>query len=368
MFARGGVARAAGAVVAFAAAVGAIRAEDASKDLLQRAKQALAKKKYEEAEDLFAQAAAADPPAVGARYWIGQVREKAGDDIGAIDAYREFLDGARWMASAASLAAEDRDLLKKAGARLASLAPGDAEYAKLRRAFADELRAFAASRRKEDPVGATLALETLVSVEEDAAALEMLDVLTQNPDAEGEAAWRKGLPLALRPIRAWRDLFKLQAFGDDAPPRLTYAPPGMIIERDEGGLILRRPYPTGASYALAMEFQATPIGGSPWTMGFAVKLPDNQHWALGLMDGKVQVGRKISGETWRSWVIAPTAAAPDTWHRLEALVRGDRVQIWFDGQQKGDARIPVARLEGELGLIQAGSRVQVRLARHAVLD
>jgi hypothetical protein len=372
MGARGSGARVAAVSIAFAAAVGALRAGDQAtpKELLQRAKQALAKKKYDEAEDLYAQAAVADPSSIGARYWIGQVREKAGDDVGAIDAYREFRDGARTLESEGRLTADDRDLLKKAGARLAALAPGDAEYAKLRRTFTEEVLGFAEARRRDDPVGATRAIEVLASVDpDDAKALETLEALTRGPDAEAETTWRRALPTALRPIRGWRDLVKLQAFGEDAPPRLAYVAPGLVVERSDGGTIFRRPYPSSASYALAMEFRAKPMAGpKEWSMGFAVWRPDKQEWAFGYMDGAVHVATRLADTKWKSYVIVPTPAAPDAWHRLEVLVRADRVAIWFDGQKKGDTRVPVAGLQGTLGLMQANSRIEVRFARHAVLD
>jgi hypothetical protein len=336
---------------------------DVARSLLQSGKEAFAKKRYDEAITLLGKAREEAPALAEAAYWIGAARERTGDGPGAIAAYREFR-AAFSGAEALRPSKTDADLLSKAKARLASLAPAEAEDDRLRQGFAADLISMA--RGSKDPAVASLALEALLRAEpDDAGARELHGRTTALPARKGEVQLARPF---LR-VRTWRDLILEQTFG-----RLSnwkYEPPGLVIDtKDRQFTMAPIPIRLGAAYALDMEVRLLTVHDAEWRIGFGL------HTGRDRLLGIVFTGRRL-------WAfLGPTvgmvktvsdadlpAVEPGAWRRLSVLVEKNRVEVWYDPKRSPLRFAESELLEGMvLGVYHTGCRAEVRTLRWAPLE
>jgi hypothetical protein len=325
---RGGRARALGAALAIglglALASAGVGDPASAKTLLESAKDALQQKKLDLALSMLAKAREEDPALLEVGYWAGMAQEKKGDAQAALREYRTFRDAAGVAEGGGSLTKEQSDLLKKTHARLAALAPGESEDAKLRAILAADLFGVAKSREK-DRGAAALALEALL--EGDPQNAEVRGAL-----ARVRAVPRMGefpLPPQLQDVTTWHDMIAKPLFGTIGG--WEYRSPGCVIE-GRGNYGAAEPLILGQKYAIDLEMRVVATHGERWSAGWGLQTRPAVFYALFRPgDAAAMFGTENSDSYKPLATIAITSPQIGVWHRMTLLVEGTGVLMWIDG-------------------------------------
>lgn len=357
-----------------AASVAPVRAEDpdaaVAAALLKSGKAAVQKKSWDEALTLFDRALRETPDLIEAEFQRGVALERKGDRTAAVAAYRRFLDRLKEKAGAGSATPEETALGPQAEKRVAFLAQGEQELAKLEDQFASQLLAFAKKHREKDRAIADRALRTLLDVRPDHAEARSLLGDAGAGDEDGGAASRPAPaapdtgPFAKLRVAQWDDFIATRRLTAAA---IVYEEPGFVIDTETGKVITpSAAMDYGLKYAYECEFRVTEEKERGWLVGlvFAEKEDDLrtafvQRGQVVLSRGKLSSGP--SGDEGAEPLKNLDLAA---WHRLGVRVDGSRYEVWFDGKKvlQGTDSVRVS-LDGDLGLFQQRCRVEWRLLR-----
>ena len=293
---------------------------------VESAKDAIEQKKYDTALALLTKARAEDAELLDVTYWEALAQEKRGDAAAALRAYRTFRDAAGIAQARAALTKELDGLLKKAQARVAALAPGEAEEARLRSGLAGELLGIVKSKEAKDRAAAAIAVEALLRAYPDhAEARQALARLTVLPLRQGEFP----LPAPLQAIGTWNDMIANTPFGSIA--EWTYVEPGLRVEgsRCVGAA---EPLLVKDDCAFDLELRLVATKSADWHAGWRL---NERPAALncGFREGTAAMSTGVEGGRTAQPVEARKVAelVPGVWHRLSVLVEQKKVHMWVDG-------------------------------------
>jgi len=330
-----------------------------ARTLMQSGKAALERKQLDEAMSYLTKARDEDPMLAEAHYWMAVCRERAGDPAASLVAYREFRSVAAAAAGEGRSGKNDADLVKKAQARIAAMAPGEAEDDKLRAQLVVDLLAIARAKEK-DPAAAGLALEALLRAEpEHADAPDMLGQVRSPALKKGE------VPLAppLQGLVGWKDLIFSAAFNGIAG--IKYEPPGLTVDTRDPQLTTSpsqiRP---GVSFGLDMELKLVKGYDKEWRLGFSMLPTKDRQATLVVSEKRVSM---LAGSVQGFAAAVADAEVPrideGSWHRLNAVVERSRVVVWFDGRRTMHCPVDGLGPESTLGLYSRACRAEIRTLR-----
>lgn len=322
-----------------------------ARTLLESGKKAFNAKKYDEAIPLLRKAFAEDPTLIEADYWRAQSLEKTKDDVGALAAYREFLD---LYGKKAAPSADEQKLKPLADKRVEALAVNDRAFQKLEEKYVADLLAIAKAKIAGDPSAALLAANRVLEIEpKNASALALRDRLsekkTENPFAG---------------VESWREFVKDKAFHAEV---VKYVGDLMTFEVKNGGKLRPEPPSTMATdYAAETEFRVAEVfDPTSWGVGFSFGETKDGWYQLNLERAQVTVkyGKaKQRPDPVSSFAMQPVD--PAAWHRLGFDVHGVRIEVYLDGVKViDDAQGQRSDFSGDLGVTVIGCRAEFRTFR-----
>lgn len=341
-----------------------------AKFLMKGGKDDLAKKAYDAALTKFERAEREDPTLLESVYCQALALDRKGDAGGAIQAYRRYLTAMEKKSADGPPSKDDAALLKKAQERLDALAAGGAERRKLDDAFVEALMAFARTNFVKDPTVTREALSIVADVRpENAEAKKMLDKLggplprpdeRKTPDPVVPAA---DAEQGFKAVKAWRDLLEERRFGDN--PGWMYETDKLVI--DSEGASISRPATvenTSTSYAIEFECRVVEGRGAKPAAGMVFAYREGDAFSLYLTETDVVLTRSQGGADADVRRIELTPPGLGVWHRLGAIVRGNKIEVWLDGKKREDHESTTRyNLTGELGVFQRDSKAEFRLMR-----
>lgn len=352
---------------------------DLARFLLDGGKKALEKKQYDDAIVKLERARVEDATRIEIGYWLALAHDKKGNGPDAVREYRAFRDAARAAGATAPMDKETDALVKKADQRLAALAAGETELARLNAPFVDAMLAFAKAQYLRDPALALRAAEAVLAVSpahaEAQRLAEKLRAEQAGSAAPAEAAEAPKTPAAgpSKPagtypdIKRWKDLVGTRAFGTSYDGWI-YDAKGLTLDVKEGGSFYwpLAPVVTPARYVLEMEFSLKRADSPRWALGFGFA-KDRQADHLSLFFSRSEVVPLHFRGGSPTNLQNPANISPievDTWHRFAVDVNGQNVKGWFDGKVVLDTKVASRdTLAGEVALYHQMNRVEIKSMR-----
>jgi tetratricopeptide (TPR) repeat protein len=332
-----------------------------AKFLLDAGKKALEKKQYDDALVKLQRAVAEDATLAEAHYWIGVVQEKKNDVKAAVAAYRAFRDACGQLDGAGTLSAAATTLLKKAAARLSTLAAAETELAKLNADFADRAIAYGKTNFLRDPQLAERAAQAILVVQPDHdEARKLLERLGGTaPPAKPQDALYRG-------VKEWRDFIKTSFLGRNAD--WTYEDALLTIDRKGGHFTWPHvAFTSPKSFVFEIEARIMEEYPTKWCLGLAFDEGVRHQNCTAVHYSKSEVILWTLEDGNRASDLAKVTIEPlepETWHRLLVSISGNRVQAYFDGKQVIEHELSEREdLVGGVGLFHQDCRSEIRVLR-----
>jgi hypothetical protein len=342
-------------------------AEDAetARLLLQSGKDALAKKRYDEAVKFFEKAHGEDAGLIEAVYFAATAIEARKDVPAAVERYRAYLAAHRAKKQEGKATPEEDALAATATARLGVLAAATEDLRKAQDAYVDRLFAFVGENLVKDPGIAEKALRMLLAVRpqhaEARAALSKLPGRAATGEAVGEEAAAAG-------VHKWVDLLEKKTLGKDKGAE--YGAKSVTFDHEDSKQHFADAVrPTGPSFVLEVELRMLEERGVDPTAGLLfAKEPAGPLLCLLLAEGQMVLFRGTR-EGVENLALTEASVDRTQWHRLTLLVDGNEVEGRVDG--KSIVKTTIAgrtSLLGSVGLWVQGIKVEVRAFRLGMRD
>jgi hypothetical protein len=300
--------------------------------------------------------------------------EKDGDKSGAIQEFRGFLVLFKDKAAKGAPSKEETRLEGVCRKRLSELAFGEAEFQRLEQALVDELMKFAREWFLRDPASATKALQVLLQVRADhaeaAALLKKLGGAGTGAASGKEEAAAAAVPEPFRKVKSWQDLLATKVFVIEQTEEWKYEGPNLVGDLKGGSIFNSRGFSdTGPDYAIEMEVKVLAEHERGWLAG---PVFGNRKGAfLSAFFQKTMV-TLLDQKGMEKNVLAEVDMPPvetNAWHRLGVIVRGNAIQVWFDGKVMIDLQHPSrSDFSGQVGIFQQRNKAEYRLIRIGALD
>jgi tetratricopeptide (TPR) repeat protein len=354
----------------FLACVPALADAEAAKEFLRLGKSALKKKKFDEAVTRFEKALGEDPGLIEAQYWIAVAFDKNGDKNRAIQAFRDFL--ARYgEKKAKGTASRGETRLEGLGRkRLNGLAIWEGKFEKIEKTFISDLIKFAREYSKKDTASAVKALKVLLKIcpnHGDAQAfLRRLGGAGEEESDESEDGPEIAAPF--RKVHSWKDLLGLKIF--KAKDKWTFEGKTLVGDLQDGMIFLPNTViMSGSAFAVEIEARQLAEYHRGWLIGFIFGHRKGEFLSAFYQKTQLVLRHELaSGGTDLDKVAVPPVD-PKAWHRLGAIVRGNAIEIWFDGKKVLSSTHPTRMdLNGEIGLFQQRCKAQYRVIRSGKLN
>jgi len=352
------------------ACVPALADAEAAKEFLKLGKAAVRKKKFSDAISRFEKALEEDPSLIEAQYWIAVALDRDGDKNGAIQAFRDFL--ARYgEKKAKGLASRGETKLERLGRkRLNVLAIWEAKFEKIEKTFISDLIKFARKYSATDSASAVKALKVLLEIcpgHADAQAfLQRLGGAGPEEPVESEAGPEIAAPF--RKAHSWKDLLGLKIFR--AKEKWTFEGKTLVGDLQDGMVFLPNTViMSGSAYAVEIEARQLTEYHRGWLIGFIFGNRKGEFLSAFFQKTQLVLHQELaSGGTDLDKVAIPPID-PKAWHRLGAIVRGNSIEVWFDGKHILSGTHPTrSDLNGEIGLFQQRCKAQYRVIRSGKLN
>ncbi|MCU0722479.1 MAG: hypothetical protein MUC63_02485 [Planctomycetes bacterium] len=344
---------------------------EAALQFLKLGKAAIDKKQFADAVSRLKKALEEDPALIEAQYWLALALDKNDEKAGAIQAYRDFLLRVEEKGKKGAASKEETRLEGTARKRLNVLATGEAEFLKLEQAFVDELMKFAREAFLRDPASAVKALQALLQARPNHAdALGLLKKLGgEPPDGVAEATSSQGPPGPFKKAKSWRDLVELKGFVE--LEGWSFQGRSMIIDKKDGCVARPKSFiGNGPSFAAELESRVLEEYERGWLMGLVFGRKSESFLTVFYQKSMVILHEALEpggGTDLEKYVMPPVDLK--AWHRLGALVRGNAVEVWFDGKKIISYAHPTrADFDGEFGLFHQRCKGEYRVFRLGKLD
>jgi tetratricopeptide (TPR) repeat protein len=328
--------------------------------LLQSAKEAHDKKKYDDALVLLDKALNEAPDLREVHYWMGACQDKKGDVANAVRTFRRFREV---LADDAAATKAEKDMLKKAQARLAVIAPGEVEEERLRTAFAADLLALAKGKEAKDPASALLVIDTLLQAdplhaEAGAAAARLRASTGQVP-----------LPPPLAALKTWKDVYPGHLL--KGTPEWSWADGVYTVDiHDRSTPGVPGQAPVGLRFALDMELRVLQAYGPRWALGFALDDRVKQKLAALAVEESAMVamqGPPVGGLA--VLTNAPITPLPlKTWHRFSLQIEAPKVVAWVNGKKVSTFAVDGITEASEVRFFVDRCKAEIRTFRWAKLE
>jgi len=363
-----------GGVATLARAPDASAQEDAvARALFDSGKQALGKRRYEEAVRFFQKTLEESGDLIEAAYWEAQSYEKLKRSSAALAAYRRFTAIYREKTALGDVSKGETALVAKAEKRIEKLAAGERALLTLQKAFVAKLLTFAVANEADDPAVAREALEHVLAIDpEHPDARRRWSDLGGGDDENGEAApTPKAPPGPFVRLKKgpWHDLIARKSLGTKVA---VYDGETMLIDT-KGGKILRptERIKTGERYVVDIDFRVVKEHVRTWLVGIVVGWEGAEFYSAFTQRGQVVLNRGDAEQGPLEDIDSHPMKAlePARWHRLSVRVEGRAMVVWFDGDVvcRTEVEDPEA-LQGEIGIFQQRCKVEYRLVKSAELE
>ncbi|MHC5036211.1 MAG: tetratricopeptide repeat protein [Planctomycetota bacterium] len=335
--------------------------------LFKTGKTALARRQFEVAVSKFQKALSEDPALIQAAYWLGVAWEKKGEKGEALKAFRDYLMRFEEKRKGKEPSTEEIRFRALAEKRVEALAAGEREFQKLEETFIDALMKFARDHFLRDPAASLKALRLLLTLQPDHKPAERLfkklggkleppetgEVPLQPPPGTGPFA----------DVKSWKDLIALKTFGKSGD--WEYQEGRMVVDL-KGGKIA---WPTafvggGEAFAFEIEVRILEVYERGWLVGpvFGAK----QGEFVSAFFQKTQVVLHEALKSGRSDLGQHTMPPiqRNAWHRIGVLVRGPRIEVWFDGKKVIEYKASTRQdFRGQIGFFHQRCKAEYRVLR-----
>ncbi len=363
-----------GGVAVLVRAPNALAADDAvARSLFDSGKDALAKRRYDEAVRFFRKALEEPGDVIEAAYWEAQAYEKLKRSSAALAAYRRFVALHDEKRSFTDVTTGETALLAKAQKRVEKLAVGERALAALQDAFVAKLITFAVTHETDDPAVARDALECALAIdpEHPDARQRFVDLGGSDADGGGVAPATKAPPGPFERLKKkpWHDFIARKSLGTNTA---TYTGASMFID-SKGGSIMRptERVKTGERYVIDLDFRVLKQHARSWLVGVVVGWNGAEFYSAFAQRGQIVLnrGHADKGPIENIDVHPMKPIDPGRWHRLSVRVEGRAMVVWFDGDVVCRTEVAdVAAVQGEIGLFQQRCKVEYRLVKSAELE
>ncbi len=343
--------------------------EEVAQFLLTQAKKAISVRKFKEAAAKLERARNEDPALLEASYLLGQVFEKMKEPGKALGAYRTFRDGCR--AAGAGLDKKVARLLARAEKRIATLGKGEAELAKLQKAFGNTVVGFATRYQEEDTDIAVDALQRVVEVApEHAAARKLLGELTGAEDLTTDAGDIDPKAVPIAGIKVWADLLGSRAI--PAGKSTSYKRKVLTVDGEGGTIFWTDPKKRAPeTFVYEMELRFTKVHANGYLLGFAFGVDEEAERKGGTecvmafaQRTLVTISHASGGKNLDVGQTAIKASKLGTWMRLTMAVEGRKVRMFLDGKQVLNASVAGRKeLSGPIGVFHQRCTAEIRMLR-----
>lgn len=328
-----------------------------ARTLLEGGRKAISARKYDDALSVLRKALVEDPHLVEAAYWIAVAHEKGGDDSAALPAYREFLSLLEKKSAGPS--PEEKKLQPLAEKRVEALSVGEKEFEKIEDKYISDLLDFARDRFVRDPGVAVRALDLVLAIRPKYPAAVALKEKIAGKGGEQAAAG------AFADVAQWRDLIADRTI-IPVPGRYTYTGETLTADmRDPHLTWPRNVIDMGSNFAYEIEFRVLEAYEAGWSVGLAFANSKEGYYKAMVEQAVLTLRAGKHGANGSDVKAAPLQNLdPAAWHRLGVVVRGNSVQVWFEGRKVIEERIPSRpELTGEMGVGLVGCRTEWRVFR-----
>jgi tetratricopeptide (TPR) repeat protein len=343
-----------------------------AKSLFDSGKQALSKKRYDEAVRFFRKALDESDDLIEAAYWEAQAHEKLKRSSAALAAYRNYLVLYEEKQALSEVSKAETALVAKSEKRVDKLAAGERALDALQQTFVDELMKFAVAHEEDDPSVARDALTGILTIDpEHPDARRRWEALDGGGDdtSVGPAPKAPPGPFARLKKKPWHDLIERKSLGTKTA---TYQGDSMFVDL-EGGSVMRptERIRTGDRYLVEIDFRVLKEHQRTWLVGIVVGWAGEDFYTAFAQRSQVVLnrGNANSGqqEDVESHPMKPID--PARWHRLSVRIEGRAMVVWFDGDVVCRTEVEDAKsLQGEIGLFTQRCKVEYRLVRSAEME
>ena len=342
--------------------------------LFESGKDALTKRRYEDAVRFFRKALDESSDLIEAAYWEAQVHEKRKITSAALAAYRRYVSLYLEKKALGEVTKSETSLHGKAEDRIEKLAAGERALADLQSAFVTKLIAFAQNHAADDPAVAREALKTVLSIDPEHADARSRWTDLGGGDAKGDA----GVAPATKPPPGpferlkkgpWHDLIANKSLGTKVP---EYDGGTMTVDSTTGKILQpTERIKTGERFVVDMDFRVLQEHESSWLVGIVVGWEGEEFYSAFTQRGQVVLNRGHAKQGPLEDIEAHPMKPidPKRWHRLSVRVEGRAMVVWFDGDVvcRTEVDDPKA-LQGEICLFHQRCKAEYRLLQAAELE
>ena len=338
--------------------------------MLKAGRTALAKNDCETAIEKFRKALAEFPDLIESMYWLGAAFEKKSDKAEALKSYRDYVRMFEDKKKNGEVSKEEIRLQGLASKRVDVLGVGEREFKKLETSFVEKLFQYARDNFVRDPALSLQALQILLDIAPDHTAaqrlFEKLGGKIEAPPAV-ESGAKSGVG-PFRDVKNWNDMIEEKIFG--SPPGWSYEQGKILVDMKDCGITFAKAmYSTGPNYAFELESKCLQEYERGWLMGLVFGERKGEFAAVLFQKTQICFFEETpTGKIEPEPILMPPIAL-DTWHRIGVIVKGPKVQIWFNGKKIRDYTFTSRpTYEGMVGIFHQRCKAEYRLVRIGKLD